>query len=118
MGPPATMPETAAGPAYYHQGIRLHRLSGGKNKPQFALPLPQWPPECGRRSQRKGPRMEQFRAVLEARDPARGRFRAYRIEAGTDLLGDWLVDVTYGRIGTRGRRIRPVAAEDAPARPI
>ena len=31
--------------------------------------------------------MEQFGAVLEARDPARGRFRAYRIEAGTDLFG-------------------------------
>ena len=24
---------------------------------------------------------------LEARDPAQGRFRAYRIEAGIDLLG-------------------------------
>jgi hypothetical protein len=37
--------------------------------------------------------MESFRIELEACDPARGCFRAYRIEAGTDLLGDWLVDV-------------------------
>ena len=50
--------------------------------------------------------MNAFSAILEARDPALGRFRAYRLEAGTDLLGDWLVDVTYGRSGTRGRRIR------------
>jgi len=26
------------------------------------------------------------------------------MEAGTDLLGAWLVDVVYGRIGTRGQR--------------
>ncbi len=44
--------------------------------------------------------MEQFRAELQACDPARGIFRPYRIEAGTDLLGDWLVDVIYDRIGT------------------
>jgi predicted DNA-binding WGR domain protein len=62
--------------------------------------------------------MEQFRAELQARDPARGIFRAYRIEAGTDLLGDWLVDVTYGRIGTPGRRIRHFAASEAEARKI
>jgi hypothetical protein len=31
---------------------------------------------------------------LEACDPARGHFRGYRIEAGVDLRGDWLVDVT------------------------
>jgi hypothetical protein len=35
-----------------------------------------------------------------------GRFRAYRLEAGTDLFGDWMIDITYGRIGTKGRRIR------------
>jgi hypothetical protein len=51
--------------------------------------------------QQQGQAMERFSIRLEARDPARGRFRAYRIDAGTDLLGDWLVDVTYGRIGTR-----------------
>ncbi len=47
--------------------------------------------------------MEHFRVVLGAHDPARGRFRVHCIEAGTDLLVDWLVDVPYGRIGSRGR---------------
>ena len=59
-----------------------------------------------------------FHARLEARDPARGRFRAYCIDAGIDLLGDWLVDVTYGRIGTPGRRIRHLASGEADARRI
>ena len=59
--------------------------------------------------------MEQFRIRLEALDPAKGRFRAYRIDAGPDLFGAWLVDVTYGRIGARGRTIRHVAADEAAA---
>lgn len=62
--------------------------------------------------------MESFQIRLEACDPARGHFRAYRIEAGTDLFGDWLVDVTYGRIGSRGRMVRYVAADEAGARNI
>jgi predicted DNA-binding WGR domain protein len=63
-------------------------------------------------------KMESFHIRLEARDPARNHYRAYRIDAGTDLLGDWLVDVTYGRIGSPGRRIRHVASEEADARKI
>jgi hypothetical protein len=62
--------------------------------------------------------MDAFSALLEARDPALGRFRAYRLEAGTDLLGDWLVDVTYGRIGTRGRRIRYAVQNEAEAKKL
>ena len=62
--------------------------------------------------------MGAFTATLEACDPPRGRFRSYRIEAGTDLLGDWLVDVTYGRIGTPGRIVRYVAADETGARKI
>ena len=57
-----------------------------------------------------------FRAVLEARDPDLGRYRAYRLEAGTDLFGIWLVDVTYGRINSPGRLIRYVANDEAEAR--
>ena len=60
--------------------------------------------------------MDAFSALLEARDPARGRMRSYRIEAGTDLLGDWVVDVTYGRIGTRGRSIRYAVPDVAEAK--
>lgn len=59
-----------------------------------------------------------FTAFLEARDPALGRFRAYLLEAGTDLFGAWLVDVTYGRIGTRGRRIRYVVRNEGEARKL
>jgi hypothetical protein len=62
--------------------------------------------------------MESFSVRLEACDPEQGRFRAYHIEAGTDLLGDWLVDVTYGRIGTRGRTVRYVATDEPGARKI
>src|SRR5271169_5790031 len=47
--------------------------------------------------------IDRFLQALEARDPAFGRFRAHLLEAGTDLFGAWLVDVTHGRIGTRGR---------------
>ena len=59
--------------------------------------------------------MDAFTATLEACDPAQRRFRSYRIEAGTDLLGDWLVDVTYGRIDTHGRTIRQAVQDEAAA---
>lgn len=61
---------------------------------------------------------DQFSASLEAYDPAAGRARAYRIEAGTDLFGAWLVDVTFGRIGTRGRTVRYVAGDREEAKRI
>jgi hypothetical protein len=32
------------------------------------------------------------------------------------LLGDWLVEITYGRIGTRGRRIRYAVQGEAQAK--
>jgi WGR domain-containing protein len=64
------------------------------------------------------PMMDAFTAMLEARDPTLGRFRAYRLEAGTDLLGDWLVEITYGRIGTRGRHIRYAVQDETQARKL
>jgi hypothetical protein len=42
--------------------------------------------------------------------------RAYKVIAGTDLFGVWLVEVIYGRIGARGRSIRYVAENEAAAR--
>ncbi|WP_169979780.1 WGR domain-containing protein [Tautonia rosea] len=62
--------------------------------------------------------MNVFAATLEACDPARGHYRAYRLEAGTDLFGAWLVDVTYGRIGARGRTIRYLARDEAEAKKL
>ena len=46
-------------------------------------------------------KMESFRIRLEARDPARGCFVPLAIEAGIDLLGDWLVDVTMAASAPR-----------------
>lgn len=60
--------------------------------------------------------MNVFSALLEAHDPALGRFRSYRLEAGTDLFGAWLVEITFGRIGTAGRCKRYVASDEAEAR--
>jgi hypothetical protein len=57
--------------------------------------------------------MSIFTARLEACDPARDRFRSYRLEAGPDLFGIWLVDATYGRIGSPGHTIRYVADDEA-----
>jgi hypothetical protein len=62
--------------------------------------------------------MSFFTARLEARDPARDCFRSYRLEAGPDLFGAWLVGATYGRIGSRGRTVRHVADDQAQARKI
>ena len=57
-----------------------------------------------------------FSTLLHACDPARNHWRAYRVEAGQDLLGDWLVEVTFGRIGPGGRTVRYVAINEADAR--
>lgn len=62
--------------------------------------------------------MQVFRATLEARDPAKGCFRSYQIDAGQDLFGVWVVDVVYGRIGTRGTHIRYSAPDEASAQKI
>ena len=62
--------------------------------------------------------MNAFSALMEARDPSLGRFRSYRLEAGTDLFGAWLVEVEYGRIGAAGRRLRYVADDEVAARKL
>lgn len=48
---------------------------------------------------------ENFHIKLEARNPEKGNFRSYKINAEKDLLGHWSIDVTYGRIGKRGRTV-------------
>ena len=62
--------------------------------------------------------MEVFRAVLEARDLSINCARMYRLEAGTDMFGVWLVEITYGKIGTRGRRKRYVVDDEQTARKL
>ena len=44
-----------------------------------------------------------LRLRLEARAPALRCHRAYEITVAQDLFGDWIVEMTYGRIGMAGR---------------
>ena len=53
---------------------------------------------------------------MEARNAARGCLRHYRVEAGTDLFGVWVVAISYGRIGTVGRSRSFVVRDEAQAR--
>lgn len=62
--------------------------------------------------------MNAFSALLEARDPTLGRYRSYRLEAGTDLFGVWLVEITFGRIDSPGRCLRYAAGDEAEARKL
>jgi WGR domain len=57
-----------------------------------------------------------FRITLEARNPARQCSRQYRVEAGTDLFGVWVVEISYGRIGTAGRSRSYVLRDEGEAR--
>ena len=60
--------------------------------------------------------MLDFRITLEARNPARRCSRQYRVEAGTDLFGVWVVEISYGRIGTAGRSRSYVVRDEGEAR--
>jgi predicted DNA-binding WGR domain protein len=59
--------------------------------------------------------MSVFRIVMEARDPNRNQARAYAIEAGYDLFGDFMVSTSFGRIGSKGqtRRLAFTSPDDA-----
>jgi hypothetical protein len=59
-----------------------------------------------------------FHIKLEARNPEKGYLRAYSFDTGQDLFGRWTVEVTYGRIGRRGRSITYSAADDGAAAAI
>jgi predicted DNA-binding WGR domain protein len=61
--------------------------------------------------------MTSLHILLEARSAARRCWRSYEIEVGADLFGAWLVEMSYGRIGTMGRsKVRSFAtAADAQA---
>jgi len=61
---------------------------------------------------------EKFHIKLEAKNPEKGHLRAYCIDAGQDLFGQWNIEVTYGRIGRRGRSVTYSAADDAAAAAI
>ena len=54
--------------------------------------------------------------AMEAIDPALNRFRVWRIEAGRDLLGDFVIVVKFGRKNAPGRTIINATADEAAAR--
>ncbi len=54
-------------------------------------------------------------AYLEALDPARNIYRAYCIDYGQDLFDNWIVEVTYGRIGSKGRTLIVVVNDEEEA---
>jgi len=60
--------------------------------------------------------MIEFAIHLEASDPERNIFRSYSITAGQDLFGDWIVQVNYGRIGSKGRTKTVCVADETEAR--
>ncbi len=62
--------------------------------------------------------MNVFSITLQARNPERGHFRRYHLEAGLDLFGTWLVEATFGPIGAAGRTVAYAAADEAEARRI
>jgi predicted DNA-binding WGR domain protein len=47
--------------------------------------------------------MTSLHILLEARSASRRCWRAYEVDVGVDLFGAWLVEMSYGRIGTTGR---------------
>ncbi len=57
-----------------------------------------------------------FAIVLEARAPEANRWRRYDLRAGRDLLGDWIVETRFGRIGAQGRCLRRIVAGEDEAR--
>lgn len=60
--------------------------------------------------------MTALRLVLEARDPARNVWRRYELVVARDLFGAWLVEVTFGRIGSPGRTRGHSYADEGAAR--
>jgi hypothetical protein len=47
-----------------------------------------------------------FCVEMQAIDPDRNCWRAYRVGAGRDLFGCWIVEVTFGRTGSGASHAR------------
>jgi hypothetical protein len=52
---------------------------------------------------------------LEARNPAPNCLHRWRVEFGPDLLGMWIVQVEFGRIGSHGCRLQHVFPDEPAA---
>lgn len=55
-----------------------------------------------------------LRIALEAHNEERNHHRRYELAVGRDLLGDWVVILTYGRIG-KGQQRRQFSSPDREA---
>ena len=53
--------------------------------------------------------------LLEACNPELNIWRSYRITFGQDLFGSWIVELSYGRIGSKGRSRTILAENEAQA---
>src|SRR5215469_11903526 len=53
--------------------------------------------------------------ALEARNTEANRLRQWQLELSRDLLGAWVLDVQFGRIGTRGRLQRHTFGDEPAA---
>jgi hypothetical protein len=76
LDPKVKKPVAAYGSGF--SGIKQPSQRSSKENGRLIYPTPQAQGEIG---------MESFRIRLDACDPTRRCWRAYRIEAGTDLLG-------------------------------
>ncbi|QDV90904.1 hypothetical protein RAS2_19890 [Phycisphaerae bacterium RAS2] len=56
--------------------------------------------------------------ALEAHSEELNRHRRYEVSVGRDLLGDWVVWVHYGRVGTPLRELRLVSPDLEEARTV
>ena len=60
-------------------------------------------PLCSRGDLSEPLYMTVFRISAEAHDDDRNVHRVYTIAVGQDLFDDWVVEIRFGRKGTRGR---------------
>lgn len=59
-----------------------------------------------------------YTLLLQAKAPEKNVFRSYHIAAGQNLFGQWIVELTYGRIGAKGRTYTLLAADEDEARKL
>lgn len=61
---------------------------------------------------------ENFHIQMEAKNPERKNFRSYCIDARKDLFGRWVIEISYGRIGARGRKVTYSSDDEQAAKRI
>ena len=59
--------------------------------------------------------MMHYTVLLEASAPELNIWRSYHIASGQDIFGAWVVELTYGRIGAKGRKKTILVPDEAAA---